>query len=311
MRIHVNPHYLAHGKTGKGRFAQRLVRAWKDMGVDVSQDPLKKADIALHIGRFNYPAKAKKHVIRVGPANVNTNMNWRRINREKAESIKKCDAVIYQSLYSRKIYHKLVCKPHRPETIIVNGADPRDYDVQPYKTKYKYLFLASTRVWLKQKRLKEIAKSFLQADIPESCLLVAGDTQGVNKRYRQHRNIVFAGPVKDAVLASMYRVATALIHAVWVDACPNTVVEAQVAGCPVICTDQGGTPEVAVNGVVIKDKPFPFKAVNLDKPPALDREAFACAMRMYCGHDIPRSPIQTLYIEHVAKAYLKFFEEIL
>ena len=316
MLIHLNKNYLAGGKTGKCRFSQRLTQAWHDMGVQITDDPEIHADIALHIGRFNYPSKAKKHVIRVGPANIDTNMNWKKINREKAKSVKRCDGIVYQSRYSRKIYRKLVCKPDIPEAVIFNGANPKDYEVEPYESNFKYNFLASTRVWIRQKRLKDIIKSFLLADIPDSCLLVNGDTQGVEKKYDRD-NIMFFGPVSDKVLARMYKLATALVHITWLDACPTSVVESLVAGCPVIHSNMGGTRELTAlaNWEAAThlrfDPDFDYKPKNLSKPPKSERmrEMLGEAMKAHIA--TPRKvEVPYLHIDSIAKQYLTFFKEV-
>jgi len=288
------------------------------MGVDVNHDQDKKSDIALHIGRINYSSKAKKHVLRVGPANINTNMAWKKINREKAQSVKIADAVVYQSQYSKKIYHKLVCHPDKPEAVIFNGADPADYDVEPYGSNFSVNFLASTRVWLKQKRLKTIVRSFLEAEIPESYLIVCGDTMGVEKKYHHHNNILFIGPVSDMVLARLYKLCNAMIHITWIDACPNSVVEALVAGCPVICTNMGGTVELIDPGktyggctLLRHDPQFDYKPVNLDKPPKSDKLRWMVgeAMKRY-WHNPLRVEAPHLHIDNIARQYLNFFEKV-
>lgn len=318
MIIHVYKKFVQRQQTGKGRFSARLVQAWHDMGVQITGDAEIAADISYQVGRLYCPSKAKKHVLRVGPAAIDTNVDYKAINREKAKSVQKCDAVVYQSEYSKKIYHKLVCKPDVPEAVIHNGANPKDYDVLPYESNFKVNFLASTRVWTKQKRLKEIIKSFILADIPDAILLVNGETNGVEKKYGDRSDIMFFGPVNDAVLARMYKLVAntgAYVHAVHVDACPNSMVEAQVAGCPVICTDQGGTPEILRYGTLIMDKPFKMKPENLDKPPAVDRAAMAKAMRYYGLKEGNVDGLFTqpddLYIQNIARKYIEFFEKVL
>ena len=319
MLIHIADKYTERQMTGKGRFSARLVRAWHSMGIQTTVDANANADVSYQVGKIYCPSKAKKHVLRVGPACIDTNMDWKHKNREKAQAVKKADAVVYQSEYSRQIYHALVCKPDVPEAVILKGADPRDYEVEAYNSTFKYNFLASTRVWLKQKRLKELIKSFLLADIDDSCLLVCGDNCGVADKYDEAHNIMFFGPTNDAVLARLYRLVAktgAYLHGVWVDCAPNSMVEAQVAGCPVICTDQGGTPEILRYGALIKDKQFKMKPVDLDHPPAIDREAMAEAMRYFAlkqGLDkISAKFIQPddLYIENIARKYYEFFESI-
>ena len=311
MKIHVNKKYYARGKTGKGKFAARLVAAWERMGIDITSNPNAKADIALHIGRCNYSSKAKVQVLRVGPACINTNMNHKKINAEKHASVKKADAIVYQSRYSKKIYHKLVCNPDKPEVVIFNGADPKDYEVGVQLPKNKINFLASTRVWLAQKRLKQIIRAFLEADINNSRLIVCGDTRDEYKKYERYENIRFAGPIGDTELRIHLNSCVAMIHLTFVDTCPNSVVEAQIAGCPVICTDQGGTHEILRYGKVLRDKPFKYKPVNLDKPPKIDREILIQATNDATTWNFDKNLAKDLHIDNIAKQYLTFFEKLL
>lgn len=319
MIVHINKNYFARGKTGKGKFCQRLVRVLKEKGIEVTEDSKVKADVALHIGRMNYSSKARRNVLRVGPACIDTNMNWRKINLEKAKSVKKADAIIYQSKYSKKIYHKLVRKPDKPETIIFNGADPRDYrfndvKVEDCQKKYNYFFIASTRVWLNQKRLKQVIKGFLAAEIRGSCLCIYGDDRGVKNKYSKYDNLIFRQSVHSEFLrrALAHPAATCMIHLIWVDACPNSVVEAQVAGLPVICTDQGGTNEILRKGVIIKDHEFTYRPVNLKQPPLVGVNNIAEAIHkvMDMKYSVSKE-IDDLYIQNVADRYIKFFKSVL
>jgi glycosyltransferase involved in cell wall biosynthesis len=320
MLIYVYPKYIDRGKTGKGRFMCRLVQAWHDMGIQTTDDKDAAADIAIHVSRVHSTSKARKHVLRASPACIDTNMDYNGINHEKAHATKLVDAIVYQSANARDIYHKLVYKTDKPETVIYNGADPNYYAVfpPPYESNFKFNFLASTRVWTKQKRLKDIIKSFLLADIPDALLMVNGDVGDIGDKYNDLDNVMFFGPVNDDVLARMYKLVAATgayIHGVWVDACPNSMVEAQVAGCPVICTDQGGAHEILRYGTPIRDVPFNYKPVNLNNPPHINREAMAKAMRYYAFKegDIDAVYIQPddLYIQNVAKQYINFFEKVL
>lgn len=313
MIIHVNKKYFARGKTGKGKFTGRLVREWREKGIEVTEDSKAEADVALHIGRMNYKSNARKNVLRVGPACIDTNMDWKKINKEKAKSVKKADAIVYQSRYSKKIYHKLVGKLKKPEAVIFNGADPRDYEVDKASIMgpYTYNFLASTRVWLKQKRLKQIVRSFLLADVKESCLFVCGDIKDFNKDRYKNRNIKFLGNVSEYTLATLYKGCDAMIHLTWVDACPNSVVEAQVAGCPVICTDQGGTHELVEYGKILKEHSFQYKPVDLKNPPVVASEKIVISINQVINKGLSIGDVKKLYIQNIAQQYLTFFEGIL
>ena len=269
----------SNAHSGKGKFAQRLIPALYKLGVEVTQNPDENVDIDLQFGKWQYkPHFARKKVLRLGPAHISVDQNYKKLNRIKWDSLKKCDAVIYQSQYSRKVCRKFIGKPNIPEAVIFNGADPEYYaQFEPYESKFKYNFLASTRVWLPQKNLKGIIRSFLLADLADSCLLVNGDTQGIEKKYQNCDNIMFFGPATDKVLARMYKLATALIHIVMLDACPNSVVEAMCAGCPVISGNQGGTPELVEGyGTIVQlFKEYDFKPINLGKRPKFDERLLA------------------------------------
>ena len=161
------------------------------------------------------------------------------------------------------------------------------------------------------KRLPDIVKAFKLADIEDSCLWICGDHQGQKKKY-QADNIKFVGLLKNDDLAPYYRMANAMVHIVYIDASPNSVTEALVAGCPVIATDQGGTKELGVQ-TLIADKPWDFKPFNHKKMPKPNIDHIAVAMRNYAVDDGDRLVLSAphLHIDNIAKQYLKFFKEVL
>lgn len=313
MKVIIN-HKTKPG-TGKGLFVSRLVPELERLGVTVATDG--KADIALHIGRRHREYKVDKNIIRVGPACVNSQMNWKQINREKWESVKGCDGVIYQSQYSKKVYHKLVGKPRCSEAVILNGADPGAYQSDA-KFDGKCSVVCSTRKWLPQKRLKWIERAFIEAEIPGSVLYVCGNTLDKKRvgtmRVSDNREIVYLGELPQKELARVLSSSDMFVHLVYVDACPNSVAEALVANVPVICTDQGGTRElveaVAAGGAVLPDKPFGYKPTNLGKPPKPDVRAVAAAMNLTARYwAVPES--HPLHISAIAEQYVEFFQEVL
>jgi len=145
------------------------------------------------------------------------------------------------------------------------------------------------------------------ADIEDSCLWICGDHQGQKKKY-QADNIKFVGLLKNDDLAPYYRMANAMVHIVWVDASPNSVTEALVAGCPVICGDQGGTHELGCQ-TVLEDKKWDFKPFNHKKTPHIDAALLAEAIVKHKERFQVRA--EHLYIDKIAKKYLTFFEEVL
>ena len=266
------------------------------------------SDIDMHVSRFHYKSRrCKARVLRLGPVHVDTRKSYKWLNDKKRKALKKCEGVIYQSEFSKKMCDQFIGKPRNKWTVIFNGARPEDYHVLPHQSKFKYNFLASTRDWIEMKRLPDIIKAFKLADIEDSCLWVCGDHQGKKKKY-QADNIKFVGLLKNDDLGPYYRMANAMVHIVYIDASPNSVTEALVAGCPVIATDQGGTHELGVQ-TLIKDKPWKFKAFDHKKTPHADVEAIAEAMKEY-KKNVPVMASH-LHIDNIAKQYLDFFKEVL
>lgn len=297
--------HKARPNTGKGQFVLRLIPALKRAGCEVTGDIAEQADIALHIGRVKYKSRATKNVIRVGPACIDVNKKWGVINREKAKSVKACDAVVYQSSYSRDIYHTLVSRAKDLETVIFNGADPAWYKTfGVHESCFKYNILASTRKWIPQKRLGSIVESV--KGMQDTRLWIAGETDYRSKDL----SVKVLGNIGQERLARLYGLCDCMVHLTWVDACPNSVVEALVADCPVVCTNQGGTAElVKQNGIVVEDKPFKMRPVNLNKPPKINvRKEIEKILHEPLTF---KAPPKWVYIDTIARQYIEFFTKVL
>ena len=292
-------------KTGKGFHALRLIPALRRLGVDVTEDCREKVDITMGIGRFVYKPIGKK-LLRLGAVHFSASYNWKAPNKRKVKSVKMADAVIYQAQFSRKISRKYLGKPSGPEAVILNGSNI----VKPDND--RRIYMMSTRKWILQKRLSQAIKSFLMADIEDAVLHVYGDTLGQEKPFRNIKNIVLHGPSGQTEVQAMLKKANVLIHPTYLDACPNSVAEALCAGCRVICTDQGGTKElVRDNGIIIKDKEWSGKPINLEKPPKLDKIRMAEAIVMESVEGRPKVDASHVDINNLAKQYIKFFEKVL
>ena len=291
-------------QTGKGKFVSRLIPALKKIGVDTVND-MSPVDIDIQLGKHVYePVSCKKSIVRMGPAHVDKSKDYKALNKRKSRAVGKADGVIYQSEFSKKMCDKFLGKATGLTDIIYNGANPEDYMVKKVSVPDSVNFLASTRTWTKQKRLKDIVKSFELANITGSCLYVAG---AVKKEYKAD-NVNYLGPLDDRQIARWLRTCNTLISIVYLDACPNSVVEALNAGCNVVCTDMGGTHELAPS-LVVKDTPWDFKPIDLNKPPKVNREALAEALR---HSTVKREfPTELVHIDNVALRYKAFFERVL
>ena len=298
----------SNSTSGKGFFVHKLIVSLTKLGVKCITNEKGESDIDFHVSRFHYKSKrCKARVLRLGPVHADTRKNIKWLNYLKQQAHKRCEGVVYQSEFSKKMCQKFIGKPKGKTAIIFNGARPEDYNVEPHKSPFKYNYLASTRDWIEMKRLPDIIKAFKMAAIQESGLWICGDHCGMKKKYETD-NIKFTGLLKNDDLAPYYKMANAMIHIVYIDASPNSVTEALVAGCPVICTDQGGTHELGCQ-TVIQDKKWDFKPFNHKKTPRIDTTALASAIMVH----MRRFPVEAehLHIDNIAKQYLKFFEEVL
>lgn len=299
--------YKSEAKTGKGKFLERLIVALKELGCEVTNNPNEPVDVALHLGKIHYKSNARKNVLRLGPAHVNSSQDYKKLNDVKWDSVKKADGIVYQSIFSKHVCHRFIGTPACPEKIINNGANIDYYKtLNPYPTKYKINFLASTRKWIPQKRLPYIVKAFRLANIPDCALWIAGDTLGYNKKVK---GVKYLGHCEDDIVGSLLKMATAMIHVTYLDAAPNSVVEALCAGCPVICTNQGGTHEYA-KAFVIEDKRYRMKPIDLESPPKLDVKKLIWWMTKFATETYRPEPCEEYNIKNIALKYLNFFKEI-
>jgi glycosyltransferase involved in cell wall biosynthesis len=313
-------------KTGKGKFVQRLLPELEKLGVQTTTNPKDRVDVDVQINKMHYwPKNASKRIVRIGPAHYDTYIDYRAHNKEYRDYIKQCHGIVFQSEFAKKLCYNLITKPKgKKETVIYNGASPVQYAAaKHHRSMYKYNFLASTREWVWEKRLKDIIKSFVMADIEDSALWVLGRIWDKPKRFPpfqkgfekyEKKNVFFIGECSDEKVASFYKMADALIHTVYIDAQPNSIAEAICARLPVVCTDQGGQAEVmkACNaGILLEDKPYNFKPTNRRKLPGVNRKALAGDMHDILKYDWERIDSEPVEIKTIAKQYKAFFEEVL
>ena len=84
------------------------------------------------------------------------------------------------------------------------------------------------------------------------------------------KRIFLLGEIDYMSLLSLYKRSKKFIHLAYIDHCPNVVVDAQAAGCHIICSSTGGTKEVVKNGTIVQEEVWDMKPCKLYKPPALD-----------------------------------------
>ena len=334
-------------KTGKGKFFHRLAASLGDMGVEITCDPKVDVDVDVCINKPLYwPKNAKKKIVRLGPVEYDTNR--KDLKEQWALSkkyIKFSDGIVYQSDFSRDTYHKIVydARGKKPERVIFNGAPPAPAVVPcpevlgkdrkgpwDYNEYYHRHFLLSTREWVWEKRLEEGIKSFILANLPHSHLWIAGHVWDQPKRFPPKQktfykkygkpNIHFLGPLDDFAIQLLYKHCHAMLFLSWIDACPNSVVEALMAGCPVISNCCGGQFEL-INlkslefgcAQIRSENMWNFKPRNRRVQPKAYREGYARHMNDVARNPqrVPPSCLNHIFIDTVAHKYKTFFEELL
>jgi len=318
MKIRIK---LSHGswetsQTGKGKFILRLVPELEKLGCKITDSLDEEVDLDFQISRRHYqPVKCKKTALRIGPAYLTKEKRGKWLNHRKKEGVKHSDAVIYQSELGKKMCDKFIYKRNGLSRIIFNGSDRTE--ITPFSSPFEHNFLASTRVWKKQKRLSDIKKAFLKANIKDSCLWVLGDTGKEPRDKNYHTNnglnsIREIGGMSDHQIKMFYKLCDAVIHITFMDCMPNAVCEALSEGCRVLCNNNAGTKEIVgpAGGLVLNLEPeWDGKAINVNKPPKINLDLLANGFREILGYPAPKN--DHVLIENIAKEYYDFFQEVL
>jgi len=212
---------------------------------------------------------------------------------------RQADGVIWQSEFDKKMTAKWWGE--RMGVVIHNGIELQkvkiDKEAQDIKNNYDKIFVCSAN-WHRQKRLKENIELFQKLSSPSDALFVMG--KNPDEKILDPR-VIFTGHLKHEKCLQLYSIATWMIHLAWLDHCPNVVVEALSQGCPVICTDSGGTHEIVKNnGAIIPElQQYEFELCDYDDPPPLN----------VGGKLASRTPVDNshLDIKECAQRYFNFF----
>jgi len=288
--------------SGKGKFLQRLMPELEKLGVESRFKP-EGCDVALGIARWRTKPDMPK-VLRVDGIYLDGDDKrdkW--INKHVKKSIERADCVIFQSEFSRKMVNKKLKPKIKLDTVIFNGADPKDYaDVESIDTGFKYNIIASAK-WCnrhgnrKHKRLKAIISvakmiTSIRNDVK---FLIAGKTE---EKYNSTKQIEFLGYLEEPMLRRYLKTANVMVYLAKLDWMPNAVIEALCAGTPVICTQGHGVEEVvrATTGIVVNNKIDEAEVIwNIND--LLDHKRLV--------------NVGAVHIKNIAKKYKNVFERVL
>ena len=263
----------------------------------------------------------KPYVYRVDGVGYDTsrsNEHLTGVNDLIVDGINESIGIVYQTHHSKKMVDSFLdIKPNK-STIIINGTNLEkfcpngdDFRVALNISENALVFISSAK-WRPQKRLEDIVevfKIFKKTHIGETHLIIIG----VEKEIDYSNNIIYLPIVENEDMPKYLRSADIYLFFSWLDACPNSVLEAIACNIPVICTNQGGTKEIlnATNGGIIvnADEEYNYKATNLQKPPKPDYEKVLDAITLMVKDlDTFKNQIETTKIDinYVANAYYNF-----
>jgi len=166
-------------------------------------------------------------------------------------------------------------------SVIHNGIKLSNAKVSPQlenlKKQSNRIFSCSAN-WHRQKRLKENIQLFQKVANSDDKLIVLGS----NPDYIVNDpRVIYAGSQPHQICLEVYAISDWFLHLAWLDHCPNVVVEALSQGCPVICTESGGTKEIVRDsGLIVKEKhQYQFQLCDYDNPPDIDLDDIDLSVR--------------------------------
>ncbi len=289
--------------SGKAKFFIRLAKEMRKRGVHIDNN---NPDIYIYLPGTKTSSNAIVNVLRLDGLIMNTRWDHKAKNKKIFKSIKQSDAIIYQGNFCREAYEKFLGVSNKVCEVIPNGAHPEEF--LPRNPK-KY-FLANCK-WKPHKRLKDTIKSYSRAlDMGlDADLMITGEPD----YKKSHPRIKYLKWQSRDQVRKMLSEAIASIHLTWLDWCPNSMVEAVVAGCPIIYTKSGGHTELGEgSGIGIKDTRWKFNLIDLYSPPKIDRNEVAKALLYMESNKEEQYLIRNdLNIETTCDRYLSYFDKLL
>jgi glycosyltransferase involved in cell wall biosynthesis len=223
--------------------------------------------------------KVKPMVLRLDGIWFNSEQNYKEQNRIIEFSYRNADAVVFQSEFNKKLTETWFGE-HKNSHVIHNAADFKQIE-RANAAFWNNAFGKGTEVWScasswrPHKRLDENIRYFLEFAPKDAILAVAGrgsDSERLN--YHSNERIKFLNELDYMSLLSLYRRSSTFIHLAYLDHCPNVVVDAQAAGCRIICSSTGGTAEIVENGTIVIEDEWDFKPCKLYEPPDINFNNF-------------------------------------
>jgi glycosyltransferase involved in cell wall biosynthesis len=249
--------------------------------------------------------KVKPMLLRLDGIWFNSEQDFNTQNAPIKFAYENANAVVFQSEFNKNLTERWFGK-HKNSHVIHNAADERLISRVTKKYWYEKLnypkeVWSCASSWRPHKRLNENIKYFLENAPRDAILVVAGKGVSIDDvSLTREKRIIFVGEIDYLSLLSLYKLSTHFIHLAYLDHCPNVVVDAQAAGCKVICSSTGGTSEIVHNGTIIIEDEWDYSPIPLYKPPTIDFSKKITA----------KQKNETQTIKDCSHKYLKIMQEI-
>ena len=252
--------------SGPNSFANKLIKYKPD---NVTFDNTKGYDASLCFIESRSITPEIPLFLRMDGIYINTAQNYTAQNANIKRTYHIASGIIFQSEFGKKLIEKTfgvhsnsIVVPNGADSLSIVAADPLEFN------KYENLWCSAAN-WRPHKRLSENIRYFLEMAGANDGLIIAG---GVPRSDQiNHPRIHYAGNLNQNQLFSLYKKSKFFIHLASLDCCPNVVIDARACGCKIICTDSGGTREIAgANATIIKDLEWDYEPLDLYNPIRLD-----------------------------------------
>jgi len=261
--------------SGPNKFTRTLFNSLKKQNLVSIETVQREADVEFCLIQQSLH-KVKPMVLRLDGIWFNSEQEYDKQNAPIMFAYNNADTVIFQSEFNKRLTESWF-GPHKNSVVIHNAADP-DLIRAANTRYYDNVFDTSTEVWScasnwrPHKRLRENIAYYQRYAPSNSILAIAGalhldharEILTIDKRIR------LMGDLDYMSLLSLYKRSSTFIHLAYLDHCPNVVVDAQAAGCLVICSSSGGTSEIVNNGIVVIEDLWDLKPCDLYNPPKID-----------------------------------------
>ncbi len=221
--------------------------------------------------------KVKPMVLRLDGIWFNSDQDFNRQNAPIKFSYQNADAVVFQSNFNKELTERWFGK-HKNSTIIHNAADLNlinSVNALFWNNKFNkdINVWSCASNWRPHKRLNENIRYFLEFAPKNAVFVIAGSVSHEElKSVPKNDRLFFLGDLDYLSLLSLYRRSSTFVHLAYLDHCPNVVVDAQAAGCDIVCSSTGGTKEIVRSGKIINEKSWDFEPLRLYCPPKMDFE---------------------------------------